>query len=99
MSDKHIVGRATTMGEEWELADKLNTHMLIKLKKNRGKAHWRNPADHVTYLLARLTEEVEELDDAVMNEESSESIGAEAADVGNFAAMIADLYEKGPFNE
>ena len=99
MSDAQIQGRPTTWLEEGVLADVLRQHMVDKLAENRGKAHWRTPGVPHTYLLGRLFDEVHELKNAVRDNELSRNVWREAADVANFAAMIADLYEKGPFDE
>lgn len=62
--------------------------MERKLKANDHKDHWEGAP--MGYLLRRLKEEVEELERAVRSSNDAETIGGEAADVGNFAMMIAD---------
>lgn len=61
--------------------------MELKLRKNDHKGHW----DVCTpeYLLNRMKEEVKELA-AIVYSENSQAIIGEAADVANFAMMIAD---------
>lgn len=63
-----------------------------KLAKNRHKGDregWRK--DDALALLKRLEDEVRELRDAVELRDTSERITGEAADVANFAMMIADV--------
>lgn len=73
------------VGGEVELADRLRSEMLVKLEANRGKRHWQDAEFY--YLFSRLTEEVLELKEAWDN---GGDVWAEAADVANFAAFIAD---------
>jgi NTP pyrophosphatase (non-canonical NTP hydrolase) len=58
--------------------------MEQKLRENSHKAHWRDCSRE--WLMSRLLDEVEELRAAV----TSEDVAREAADVANFAMMIAD---------
>jgi hypothetical protein len=69
--------------DEAELVGKLSATQLGQLERNRHKVHWRAEDVTLDYLIRRLHEEVGEL---VENPTSWE----EAADVANFAAMIAD---------
>jgi NTP pyrophosphatase (non-canonical NTP hydrolase) len=61
--------------------------MEAKLRANDHKSHWSN-AD-LQYLSMRLTQEREELRRAVENGDPDEVL-KEAADVANFAMMVAD---------
>lgn len=68
--------------------------MEAKLDRNRHKGNregWLK--DEPIDLLARLVEEVVELQHALDREQSPDTISAEAADVANFALMVADAYE------
>jgi NTP pyrophosphatase (non-canonical NTP hydrolase) len=65
--------------------------MESKLKANDHKGGWRN--DSPWALLERLREEEEELATAIARCASPEEIRAEAANVANFAMMIADVFE------
>lgn len=70
------------------------TEMEAKLDANRHKGDrqgWLSCTPHS--LLTRLKEEVQELEDA-MRDGRFESAKGEAADVGNFAMMIADVVEQ-----
>ena len=85
--------RASTPREERALAFSLHEHMLAKLRENRGKRHWLECSPQ--FLIDRLHEEVEELEQALggyLEEGSAEDsdVWREAADVGNFAAMLAE---------
>ena len=63
--------------------------MEEKLGANDHKRHWSSFT--VEYLLRRLRQEVGELERAVSEGQSPPDIGREAADVANFAMMVADL--------
>ena len=63
-------------------------HMEKKLRENDHKPGWFRDSHFA--LLRRLREEVEELAEATMAQDSSDQIVKEAADVANFAMMIAD---------
>lgn len=62
--------------------------MEIKLVENEWKGGWRGKSPIERLRLLRL--EVEELEDA-LNCGTPEDVINEAADVGNFAMMIADI--------
>lgn len=69
--------------------------MVAKLAANRHKgdrAGWLS--DGIANLLHKLTTEVGEFVRAIASE-SSEAVKSEAADVGNFAMMIADAHANG----
>lgn len=63
--------------------------MEAKLRENDHKPGWKR--DHPADLMDRLKEELAELHDALFAGDL-ELIGPEAADVANFAMMIADVY-------
>lgn len=65
--------------------------MIAKLDKNAHKGHWSTCS--VYYLLDRLNQERHELVLAV-DSNDAEKIRDEAADVANFAMMIADNYRR-----
>ncbi len=78
--------------EEKALVELLSVAQREKLRENAHKDHWRTCS--VTFLLSRLDEEVHELRMEVLlgwSEDRAEKILREAADVANFAAMIADV--------
>jgi predicted house-cleaning noncanonical NTP pyrophosphatase (MazG superfamily) len=66
--------------QEAEIANRLRDEMMFKLAKNRHKTHWLD--SDLSYLIDRLDDEVAEL--------KRDPSWEEAADVANFAAMIAD---------
>lgn len=68
--------------DEAELVGKLASTMIGKLEANRWRQHWRSEDTDFGYLLKRLYDEVAELE--------AHPSWEEAADVANFAAMIAD---------
>jgi NTP pyrophosphatase (non-canonical NTP hydrolase) len=72
--------------------------MEKKLIENDHKAHWSGVP--VSYLEMRLKQETEELEEAIkdfhLGKGSTDQIIKEAADVGNFAMMIADAYSHRP---
>jgi hypothetical protein len=78
---------------------KLGELMLYKINKNKykecsvmnfdgGGRKWIN-CDY-KWLLMRLREEADEIEKAILNNETPEEIALECADVCNFAMMIAD---------
>jgi hypothetical protein len=72
--------------------------MEKKLIENDHKVHWSEIP--TAYLEMRLKQEVAELEEAIMDfhlgRGSADHITKEAADVGNFAMMIADAYSHRP---
>lgn len=62
--------------------------MEVNLKENDYKGGWEK-CDY-DYLLRRIKEELSELEEALVNNRTAENIETEAADVANFAMMIAD---------
>ncbi len=85
--------RISDVGGESALVQTLAAAMQSKLAKNRGKRHWQDATP--AYLIERLRQEVDELEQAIGGylEEGSadeDDVWNEAADVGNFAAMLAD---------
>jgi hypothetical protein len=67
--------------------------MEARLRDNDHKGGWENESD--SYLLRRLDEETTELQRAVFGM-TDEYIIMEAADVANFAMMIADNHREEP---
>lgn len=89
--------------EQWPEVKSFAERMATKLTEHeptKGKRGWLRDDPHT--LLARLLEEVEELEDAIKLytnptatfkvNELLNRIADEAADVGNFAMFIADWY-------
>lgn len=68
--------------------------MLDKLcfARNVAKGHWRNY--NAVYLLRRLRQEVDELEEALA-ERPTAGVVSECCDVANFALMISDNAERG----
>lgn len=63
--------------------------MELKLRENEHKGGWKNC--DIFYLFSRLAEETAELKHAVIDRYPKTSVLDEAADVANFAMMIADV--------
>lgn len=86
--------RISDKGGERLLADKMARMMRRKLRRNRGKLHWREPGVSDAYLMQRLADEVMELAELIDPgvTATSDEVWEEAADVANFAAMIADRH-------
>jgi hypothetical protein len=76
--------------EEASLVNALATTMQHQLKENRNKGGWRD--EEVWVLFGRLCHEVEELRDVLLTGDYI-AVWLEAADVANFAAMIADTHQ------
>lgn len=71
------------------MASLIHGAMLDKLKRNRGKLHWRDPSVTDEYLIGRLREEVDELEEAVRSGDVF-AVYDEAGDVANFAGMLLE---------
>lgn len=65
--------------------------MASKLQENAHKGAWWHCKP--SWLLRRLETEVRELRRAVQRRAPAKELWREAADVGNFAAMVADVME------
>lgn len=65
--------------------------MELKLRENDHKGGWEHCSPH--WLLDRLKQEVLELENAISSSDANE-ITKEAADVANFALMIADTINR-----
>lgn len=89
----------STFEEEYELVNDFASDMRRKLAepRNRSKTSWKDCA--LSYLMGRLDEELEELrdeivayviDDEPLRQRHARAVIDEAADVGNFAAFIAN---------
>ena len=63
--------------------------MERELRANDHKGGWK--AWQTVSALVRLREETDELATALLRNESPSVIGEEAADIANFAMMIADM--------
>ena len=81
---------ASTPMEERALARGLWHKMVKKLEANRGKEHWLD--SEMSFLVGRLYEETAELLEAIEGGDNL-AVWNEAADVGNFAAMIAHHHQ------
>lgn len=98
--DEHGL-RGSYPSEETRLATELGVHMREKLRQNSHKAHWRAGTVGINHFLRRAMVELEELREAVQKaleqptEENKLAVWLEAADVANFAAMTADLVNRG----
>ena len=77
--------------EELKLIERLKDNCLFKLRVNCNKDHWNKT--ELIVLCNYLLKEVTEIQQAIIDEESPESVWLEAGDIANFAAMIADTYE------
>lgn len=82
-----------SVAAEEHLCYNMRATMLSKLERHRAKGHWKSRSRD--YLRARLVEEIHELFDAMDIGAHPNEVWSEAADVGNFAAMLADNYAAG----
>lgn len=83
----------STPRDEAALAGRMAMEMQKKLALHSDRRHWRESSRG--YLYERLREEVGELWELVSNPDQIDNIDelwAEAADVANFAAMLADWF-------
>ena len=80
--------------------------MKEQLRANAHKGDWRertihHPGGHdepvtTAHALVRLHEELRELELAIDTGEETQMVAREAADVANFALIVADLYALDP---
>lgn len=77
--------------EEKALTRTLEEYMRAKLRANHHKSHWHR--EDVEALLNGIQGELDELRLAIEDECEVTAVWKEAADVANFAAMVADTYE------
>jgi hypothetical protein len=74
------------------LVETMAEHMNARLEENTSKGDdWRSC--DLDYLIEKLQDNALLLDRLVLDKEPAEDVWREAADVANFAAMIADSYE------
>lgn len=73
-----------------QLIAQFSVAMAERLDANSHKSGWESMRPR--RLLVRLEQEVGELRRALERGESSERVTHEAADVGNFAAMLSENY-------
>lgn len=77
----------STPREEAAIVSRMAYEMQAKLAQHSDRPHWRT--SEKGYLFERMVEEGAELLDAI-NRGTADEVWAEAADVANFAAMLAD---------
>ena len=76
----------------WSSVRKLAAKQIAKLEKNEHKGRWEDMSPMAAF--KRLLDEGAELFEAVNNGYSVEEVWSEAADVANFALMLAETYER-----
>ena len=76
---------------DWQAVISFTESMIEKLGENEHKAHWDTVDE--AYLMRRLEEETKELAEALAKGDTAEII-REAADIANFAMMIADKQKR-----
>ena len=92
--------------EQISRLDRFIEVMKEQLRANAHKGDWRertihHPGGHdepvtTAHALVRLHEELRELELAVDTGEETQMVAREAADVANFALIVADLYALDP---
>lgn len=75
---------------DWPCLRDFVSAMSGRLHDNRHKAGWKKCT--YVYLYRCLLQELTELMEAIEAPESAHNVTSEAADVANFAMMIADVY-------
>lgn len=83
--------RVRSLMSETILTSRMVRAMRKKLEVHSDKGHWNTCT--IEYLMKRLGEEFQELAEAIDSGVTPDEVWAEAGDVANFAAMIADNYE------
>jgi hypothetical protein len=102
-------GKSTIMASIEEQISRLDSFIEVMKDQFRANAHkgdWRERTIHhpggtdepvtTTHALVRLREELRELQLAVETGQEPEVVAREAADVANFALIVADLYSLDP---
>lgn len=74
-------------GQDWNAVLAFAGYMQAKLRDNSHKAHWSTVSQQ--WLLNRCMDEIRELQEALKSGRAYDIV-SEAADVANFAMMIAD---------
>jgi NTP pyrophosphatase (non-canonical NTP hydrolase) len=82
----------STAREEQAIVRRLAHHQRAKLRIHRNRIHWRKWGSDRFYV-ERLIGETLELMEAINNDRLPSDVWNEAADIANFAAMLADRYE------
>lgn len=82
----------SSIEDEAALVAALAPFQLEKLRKNCRKPHWSHAP--MGYLTKRIHDEARELSRAVRSGASPDEVAREAADVANFAAMVAVEYRR-----
>jgi hypothetical protein len=83
----------STAKEERALVTRLGKSQIAKLAiHSDNREHWREWGEDDFYV-RRMNQEIGELLAAIAHHESPHRVWNEAADVANFAAMLADRYE------
>jgi NTP pyrophosphatase (non-canonical NTP hydrolase) len=72
--------------------DEFRDRMAMKLLKNAGKGGWSDWS--IADLMSGVKRELDELERAIVSQESPERIANEAADVANYCMMVADQVTK-----
>ncbi len=89
MSDENL-GPTRAEDMERRAVDRFTRWMRLKLRMHAEKGHWSLCSQE--YLMKRLREEVEELQEA-LDRNDLRGTCEEAADVSNFAMMLSDNAE------
>jgi hypothetical protein len=79
-----------TYVEQVKKFDEFVDTMRTKFYANLHKGGWNR--DSVDVLRERVSDEIEEMDMAIMFELPKKQVWEEAADVANFLMMVADVY-------
>lgn len=84
--------------DETGLVEAMADVMATKLYENRGKLHWLSSGMTLDGLFTKLDDEINELRATALTAGGPDVIQVwfEAADVANFAAMIADRCTQAP---
>lgn len=78
--------------KRWPEVLRMAKFMEKKLFANSDKGGWRGMSNQ--FLSMRITQEKKELIRAIQQFRTPDEVWAEAADISNFAMMLADNYER-----
>jgi NTP pyrophosphatase (non-canonical NTP hydrolase) len=84
----------STAAEERAMVARLSKMQRTKLAPHRDRAHWRTWGPDRFYVERLIGEAFELHEKITRGDATAEQVWSEAADVANFAAMLADRYEQ-----
>ena len=91
-AEKELLQKEHQKGMIKNSVDWFSHLMTGELMKHLNRPGWKHEC--IAFLEDKLGEEIAELCDAIESNQPKEAVEKEAADVANFAMMIADVYRQ-----